>query len=78
MVRYQLSSIEILCSVLGKILDSYYEKPRSMTLFFYYPSEEYVACLMTKNELMFVDEIDCMDLFQGENERDKILIFEIR
>ena len=69
--------IEILCSVLGKILDSYYENPRSMTLFFYYPSEEYVAYLMTKDELMFVDEIDCKDLFQGENERERILIFEV-
>ena len=63
--------------MLGKIIDSYYESPRSMTLFFYYPDEEYVAYLMTKNELMFVDEIDCMDLFEGENERERILIFEI-
>lgn len=70
-------SIEILCSVLGKILKSYYKNPRSMTLFFYYPDEEYVACLMTKDELMFVDEIDCMDLFEGENQRERILIFEI-
>lgn len=70
-------TIEILCSVLGKITDSYYNNPRPMTLFFYYPHEEYVAYLMTKNELMFVDEIDCMDLFEGENARERILIFEI-
>lgn len=70
-------SIEILRSVLGKIIESYYENPRSMTLFFYYPDEEYVAYLMTKNELMFVDEIKCMDLFEGENERERILVFEI-
>lgn len=69
--------IEILCSVLGKILDSYYENPHSMVLFFYYPDEEYVAYLMTKDELMFVDEIECMDLFEGENKRERILIFEI-
>ena len=62
---------------MGKIIDSYYENPRSMTLFFYYPDEEYVAYLMTKDEIMFVDEIDCMDLFEGENERERILIFEI-
>ena len=70
-------SIEILSSVLGKITDSYYNNPRPMTLFFYYPDEEYVAYLMTKNELMFVDEIDCVDLFEGENKREQILIFEI-
>ena len=69
--------IEILRSVLGKLLESYYENPRLMTLFFYYPDKEYVAYLMTKDELMFVDEIDCMDLFEGENKRERILIFEI-
>jgi SAM-dependent methyltransferase len=69
--------IEVLNSVLGKIVNSYYENPRPMSLFFYYPNEEYVAFLMTKDELMFVDEIECMDLFQGENKRERILIFEI-
>ena len=71
-------SIEILRSVIGKILDSYYNNPRPMTLFFYYPDEEYVAYLMTKDELMFVDEIECMDLFEEDNKRERILIFEIQ
>lgn len=70
-------SIEILRTVLGKIIDSYYNNPRTMTLFFYYPHEEYVAYLMTRDELMFVDELDCKNLFEGENERERILIFEI-
>ncbi len=70
-------SVEILQSVLGKIRDSYYDSPRPIQLFFYYPNEEYMAFLMTRQELMFVDEIDCRDLFQGNNEREKILIFEI-
>ena len=70
-------SVEILRSVMAKIIDSYYNNSRSMTLFFYYPDEEYVAYLMTKDELMFVDEIDCIDLFEEENERERILIFEI-
>lgn len=70
-------SVEILQKVLAGILDSYYENPRELQLFFYYPSDEYVAYLMTRDELMFVDEIDCMDLFDGKNPREKILIFEI-
>ena len=70
-------SLEILQSVLGKIRESYYEEPRSMQLFFYYPADEYVAYLMTRDELMFVDEIDCSDLFDGENQRERILIFEV-
>ena len=70
-------SIEILHSVMGKIITSYYTNPRQRRLFFYYPSDEYVAYLMTNDELMFVDEIDCGDLFDGDNKREKILIFEI-
>ena len=70
-------SLEILQSVLGRILESYYEEPRNMQLFFYYPADEYVAYLMTREELLFVDEIDCGDLFPGENMRERILIFEV-
>ena len=70
-------SLEILQSVLGKVKESYYNNPREMQLFFYYPSDEYVAYLMTREELMFVDEIDGSDLFEGENQRERILIFEI-
>jgi hypothetical protein len=70
-------SEEILKTVLGRIMDSYYEAPREMLLFFYYPSDEYVGYLMTADELMFVDEIDCRDLFSGSDERERILIFEV-
>ena len=70
-------SVEILHSVLARILDSYYEKPREMKLFFYYPDDEYVAYLMSQDALMFVDEINCQDLYNEKDEREKILIFEI-
>ena len=32
---------------------------------------------MTVEELMFIDEIVCMDLFPGEDPREKIAIFEL-
>lgn len=70
-------SVEILQSVMGKILDSYYANPREMRLFFYYPNDEYVSYLMTEPELSFLDEIDCQDLFEGNNPRERILIFEV-
>lgn len=70
-------SVEILQKVMARILDSYYENSRNIQLFFYYPSDEYVAYLMTQELLMFVDEIDCGDLFEGKDPREKILIFEI-
>lgn len=69
-------SVEILQRVLARIRDSYYESMREILLFFYYPSEEYVSCLMEEDELMFYDEIDCRDLFPGEDSRERILIFE--
>lgn len=69
-------SIEILQKVLARITESYYANPRELLLFFYYPSDEYVAYLMSQEQLMFSDEIDCRDLFEGENKRERILIFE--
>ena len=69
-------SVGILQRVLARIRDSYYESMREILLFFYYPSEEYVSCLMEEDKLMFYDEIDCRDLFPGEDPRERILMFE--
>lgn len=70
-------SEEILRKVLARIEESYYENPRQIVLFFYYPSEEYVSLLMTEERLLFVDEIDCGDLFPGEDSRERVLIFQM-
>lgn len=70
-------SLEILQKVIHKILKSYYEKSREMKLFFYYPSDEYISYLMTIDELMFSDEIDCRDLFPGSDARERIIIFDL-
>ena len=70
-------SVEILHKVMARILDSYYEEPREILLFFYYPSDDYVAYLMTVDELDFYDEIDCDDLFEGNDHRERILIFSL-
>lgn len=70
-------SLEILQKVISRIIDSYYAAPREILLFFYYPSDEYISFLMTVDELTFSDEIDCSDLFQGKDSRERIVIFEI-
>ncbi len=70
-------SVEILQKVIAQILDSYYENIRTIQLFFYYPSDEYISYLMTVDELMYYDEIDCRDLFDGNDSRERIIIFEI-
>ena len=66
----------ILKRVIGQILWSWYENPRKLQLFFYYPTDEDVALLMGTQELMFADEIDCSDLFDGDQKRERILVFE--
>lgn len=70
-------SVEILQKVMNRILDSYYGQMRPIQLFFYYPSDEYLSYLMTVDELMFEDEIECGDLFPGEDPRERIVIFEL-
>lgn len=70
-------SVTLLQSVISRVLDSYYASPRHMLLFFYYPSDEYISYLMSVNELLFFDEISCMDLFPGNDPRERIVIFEL-
>ena len=69
-------SVEILHKVMARIIESYYENPRDIYLFFYYPSDEYISYLMTVEELEFYDEIECDDLFAADA-RERILIFQL-
>lgn len=70
-------SVEIFHTVLAKLYESYYEKPRELLLFFYYPSEDYISSLMVQEQLMFYDEIDTSDLFPGDDNRERIMIFKV-
>ena len=70
-------SVELLQKVMARIIESYYENPREMFLFFYYSSEEYVSHLMTVDELEFYDEINCSDLFGTNDTRERIMIFSL-
>lgn len=70
-------SAEILYKVMARILESWYETPREIFLFFYYPAPEYLSCLMQVEELDFYDEIECDDLFEGTDSRERILIFQL-
>ena len=70
-------SVEIFHKVMARIMESYYENPREMFLFFYYPADEYMAYLMTVDELEFYDEIACDDLFAGSDPRERIMIFTL-
>ena len=64
--------------VMARIIESYYENPREILLFFYYPSDEYISYLMTVDELEYYDEIACGDLFEGNDAREQIMIFQMK
>ena len=70
-------SVEILRKVMARITESFCEKPSEMLLFFYYPSEEYISYLLTVQQLEFFDEIECEDLFKGDDVRERIMIFRM-
>ena len=70
-------SVEILHKVMARIIESWYEYPREIFLFFYYPSDEYISYLMTVDELEFYDEIECNDLFKSIDPRERIMIFQL-
>ena len=62
--------------MIGRIRQSYYEHPRQIYLFFYYPYDDAAAALMTAEGLSFVDEIDCTDLYEVYDRHERILVFE--
>ena len=70
-------SVEILHKVMARIIESWYEHPGELFLFFYYPADEYISYLMTVDELEFYDEIECDDLFAGKDIRERIMIFQL-
>ena len=70
-------SVEILRKVLARIIESWYADPRELFLFFYYPSDEYISYLMAVDEVDFYDEIECGDLFDGNDPRERIMIFQL-
>jgi len=67
----------ILHKVMARIIESWYEVPREVFLYFYYPADEYISFLMTVDALEFYDEIECDDLFAGNDPRERIMIFQL-
>ena len=70
-------SVEILQKVMARICASWYDNPREVFLFFYYPADAYISYLMTVDELEFYDEIECDDLFEGTDPRERIMVFQL-
>ena len=71
-------SVEILRMVMDRILESYCKNLREILLFFYYPSKEYLSYLEEVNGLELYDEIPCSDLFEGDDPRERVLVFQLK
>lgn len=69
--------IKIFRNVINKILQSYYQYPRTIRLIFYFIDETYLGYLMNIDELEFIDEIRTDDLFSEQNNRECLMIFEL-
>ena len=66
-------SIEIFQKVISMIRCSWYEAPREILLFFYYPFDDYRRALASNDGLELLEMIDCRDL-EGDNEKEQIMI----
>lgn len=68
-------SEKVFAAVLRRLAQSWRAHPRTMTLFCYYPSEAYLQCLEDADGLSHAGDIDCSDLFNGKNPRERIAIY---
>ena len=62
---------------MANILAEWYENPRTMRLFFYYPNEDYRGWLEESPQLELAQTIDCRDLFVSDP-REVILVYELK
>ena len=71
-------SVEILRKVMEKIKESQDRDSREAFLFFYYPSQEYLAYLAEVEGLELYDEVACGDLFEGNDLRERVMVFQMK
>ena len=70
-------SVRVFGGVLRNLARSWEENPREMTVMCYFPSEEYVACLGAMPGFEPVDTLDCRDLFNGKEPRERIEVYRM-
>jgi tRNA A58 N-methylase Trm61 len=70
-------SIQVLKDVLKNLKDSKTEYKRDIMLFFYYPSKEYLNLLDEDIDMIHIEDIDCMDLFNTNDKREIIAVYKV-
>lgn len=70
-------SITILIEVIKNIRKSKEKNNREIKLFFYYPSKEYLAFLDRNEDVIHIEDINCMDQFKTIDKKEYIAIYNI-
>lgn len=70
-------SIKILEEVIKNIRLSKKKINREIKLFFYYPSKEYLSFLKENDDIIYLDYINCMDLFRQVDKKECIAIYKL-
>lgn len=70
-------SVEILDCVINNIRKSKNNSLREFKLFFYYISKEYLEYISKNNDIILLENIDCMDLFNNGDKREYIAVYKI-
>ena len=70
-------STTILKEVLKNIRLSKEKCDREIKLFFYYPSKEYISFLEKNVDIIYIDNIDCTDLYKEYDKREYIAVFKM-
>ena len=70
-------NVDILKDVINNIKNSLLISKREFKLFFYYPSKEYLEFLNNQNDIIFIEDIECYDLFSEYDSREVIKIYMV-
>jgi hypothetical protein len=70
-------STTILKEVLNNIRISKELNNREIKLFFYYPSKEYLNFLEKNPDIIYIDSIDCTELYKEYDKREYIAVYKI-
>lgn len=70
-------SVTILMEVIKNIRKSKTKNNRDLLLFFYYPSKEYLSFLDRCDDVIHIEDINCMDHFKTYDKKEYISIYKI-
>ena len=70
-------SVTILKDVIENIRKSISKNKRTIKLFFYYPSKEYLSFFERNPDIIHIEDINCMDQFKTNDKKEYITIYQM-